>query len=495
MLADDTFVDLPLIQLLDRPVGMPDIVPHVSPEGCICYAAKGTLTLNIFEPAGQLLACLDRAIEVVERAIKGEMAADLAEEFFAYWQGSPVFADIPLSKAGSAKAFLWRPASNGEPTLFLTDNAERTRTKLSENVFSANARAVDVQVFSSNCSPGVRQENWPPKTVGEFLSWQGELDSDCARRVVQSLEKMMRAGRSYALSLIKSPTSWYGIFIDFDHTRRTGSLAQRLNYRPALLGCSIWPLSIIRIDDDYLASRNVPGKKTLVGLRIALVGCGTIGGYLADLLVRAGAGLKDGVLTLIDPENFYPGNLGRHRLGMSAISKSKANALADELQRVIPSARVEPCPEDVRRVTNLRDFDLVIDATGEEALSQHLNNVLRQECFVPMVFCWIAGAGNSVHALIRDTPDAACYKCLSDRETRDGQVAGNPELAGFGCESLYVPFSASVSVSAAALALDAVLDWVNGEIPPKYRVRTLKGPHFIQEADPEKSQCCPSCGS
>lgn len=472
---------------------MPNIVPHVSPEGFICYAAKGTLTLDIFEPAGQILSCLERAIGVVEQAIKGKSTADLAEEFFAYWEGCPVYADISLLKAGSAKAFIWRQVSDGEPNLFLTDNPERTRLKLSEKVFSANAKAINIQVFNCKRSPGVRQQCWPPKIVGEFLSWQGEFDADCGRQILRSLEKTIKAGHICTLILIKSPTSWYGALIEFDHTPRKGSLLERLNIRPKLLRSSILPLSVIRIDDDYLASRNIPSRKTLVGLRIALVGCGTIGGYLADLLLRAGAGLKEGNLTLIDHENFSAGNLGRHRLGLSAISMSKANALADELLRIIPSARVEACPKDVRRVSNLSDFDLVIDATGEEALSHHLNNVLQQERFVPMVFSWIAGAGESIHAFIRDTPDAACYKCLTDCETTTSRVLNLPELAGYGCESLYVPFSASTSISAAALAMEAVLDWVNGEVSKTYRVRSLKVSQLVQQDDPEKSQGCPSC--
>lgn len=494
-LEDDSFVDLPEVQLLERPVGMPAIVPHVSPDGFICYAARGTLALNIFDPAGQTLACVERAIRVVESAVRGDLAADLAEEFFAYWPGAVVFADMPLTKASSGKAFLCKHASSGNQFVFLTDDVERTKKKLSDSIFSAQHHAVDIQVFKSKTSPGVRQTSWPPKTVGEFLSWQGELDSDCSRRIVRSLEGGMKSGASYAAILIQSPTSWYGILTDFDQSERSGSLMLRLNARPALLKSRVSPLSVIRIDDDYLASRNVPERKTLVGLRIALVGCGTIGGYLADLLIRAGAGLKGGLLTLIDSESFMPGNMGRHRLGLPSIFKSKASELADELKRVVPSACVEACVEDVRKVDNLAEFDLVIEATGEEALSNFLNKTMRQDRFVPMVFSWVAGAGESVHALIRDAPDVACYHCMTTHQAATGAVVP-PTYAGFGCESLYVPFPVSVSVSAAALALDAVLDWVSGQSSPKFRSRVMKGAlQGTQVQELEKIEGCPACAS
>lgn len=493
-LADETFVDLPVIQLLEWPDGMPNIVPHLSPDGNICYAARGTVALNIFDPAGQTLACLDRAIQVAERAINGELEDDLVEEFFAYWSGDPAFADLPLSKIGSAKAFLCRHTETERTFLVLTDNAERTREKLTASMFDAGTEAVDVQVFTAKRSPGVRRSSWPPSTVGEFLSWQGELDTESARRIKQSLQKLMRDGRKYAVTLIQSPTSWYGILTKFNLVPQEGALSARLNILPTLLRSQIWPLSITRIDDEYLASRNIPNRTSLTGIRIALIGCGTIGAYLADLMIRAGAGLGGGELELIDPEFFVPGNLGRHRLGLPAMYRRKAEALAEDLRRIVPSVHVTARPVDARKVMDLEKFDLVVDATGEEALSNHLNLKFHGERFVPMVFTWIAEGGKTVHVLIRDTKDAACYQCLT-RNVGEGHAgAASAVLAGYGCESLYVPFPVSVSVSAAALALDAILDWANHQSSPKYRKRSMTGPfHSYQDSDCQKAPNCPAC--
>lgn len=43
-----------------------------------------------------------------------------------------------------------------------------------------------------------------------------------------------------------------------------------------------------------------------------------------------------GKLTLVDMGSLEPGNLGRHRLGFSALIKKKAEAMCDELRRVAP---------------------------------------------------------------------------------------------------------------------------------------------------------------
>ncbi|UVL82705.1 ThiF family adenylyltransferase [Pseudomonas sp. B21-028] len=56
----------------------------------------------------------------------------------------------------------------------------------------------------------------------------------------------------------------------------------------------------MRIDEHYIAQRSIPSVRTLSGLKIALVGCGTIGGYLADMLAKMGGGIGGGNLTLVD---------------------------------------------------------------------------------------------------------------------------------------------------------------------------------------------------
>lgn len=84
---DPEFFELPRIRLLQIPPHLPAAIPHISANGVLCYIAKGTVTLDIFDPIGQSLACLRKAQQVFEQVMKGEMVEDLAEEFYAYWGG------------------------------------------------------------------------------------------------------------------------------------------------------------------------------------------------------------------------------------------------------------------------------------------------------------------------------------------------------------------------------------------------------------------------
>jgi hypothetical protein len=87
------------------------------------------------------------------------------------------------------------------------------------------------------------------------------------------------------------------------------------------------------VDERYLYSRNLGGLKTLAGKRIALIGCGTIGGFLAKQLAQSGAGSCGGRLLLLDNDVLQPGNLGRHLLGVRDLAHNKAEGCRDQILR------------------------------------------------------------------------------------------------------------------------------------------------------------------
>jgi hypothetical protein len=68
-------------------------------------------------------------------------------------------------------------------------------------------------------------------------------------------------------------------------------------------------------------------------------------------------------------------------------------------------------------------------------------------------------------------------------------------LKGQGCEGLYVPFPASVSLQAAALGMEMVQAWVDGVAAPTLRTRVLVPGRELMTPDctPLKVESCPVC--
>lgn len=492
---DSTLFDLPRIRLLEIPPELPAAVPHLGARGELCYLAKGTVVLDIYDPVGQSLACLQRAAVVFGQIIKGEMIEDLAEEFFAYWQGGICFVDMQGKDLGRQNCIVAQ--ANGTSWWFITDNEDRTTEKLKSLGCQVTDRTVLTYRVKTAARPRPLTSHWPPETVRDILAWQSTLDSRCRRKIHERIKEGEKEKANGVLIIIESPLMTYGFVVFYDRQRSTQQrkLADRRNL---IYGLKIIPISVIRIDDRYLAQRNIPKSKTLAGKKIAIIGCGTIGGYLSDMLVKAGAGACGGKLTLVDFDCLLPQNIGRHRLGFPDLLSNKAEAMVKELKRLAPSTEIRALPVDVRQA-QLGELDLLIDATGEESLGHWLCGHYPYP--VPMLSVWIEGPGTAVRALLRINASGACYRCLW-HSNRRGELRSTLDplpaiLAGHGCEGLYVPFPASVSVHAASLAAEMTLDWINGIYSPALRTRLIDHAQQLAtpDCDPLRDQECPVCNS
>jgi hypothetical protein len=67
--------------------------------------------------------------------------------------------------------------------------------------------------------------------------------------------------------------------------------------------------------------------------------------------------------------------------------------------------------------------------------------------------------------------------------------------AGHGCEGLYVPFPATVSLQAAALGAEMALAWVNNAETPSLRTRITDSGYELATPDCDVLQAerCPAC--
>ena len=492
---DSTFIDLPRIRLLEIPPELPATVPHLGAGGELCYLAKGSIVLDIYDPVGQSLACLQQAADVLGQIIKGEMIEDLAEEFFAYWDGLLCFVDIQGQDLGRQNCIVAQ--TKGDPFWFITDNEERTTKKLKSLGFHVTDKTVLTYRIKTSAQPRPLTSHWPPETVGDILSWQSTLDPRCRRKIHDRLKEGERKKVNGVLIVIESPLMTYGFAALYDRQipAKKNKFADR---KDSSYGLKVLPISVVKIDDRYLAQRNMPKLKTLAGKNLAVVGCGTIGGYLSDMLVKAGAGTCGGKLTLVDFDRLLPQNLGRHRLGFPDLLLNKAVAMAKELKRQAPGVEIRALPVDVRQA-QLGELDLLIDATGEESLGHWLCDHYPHP--IPMLSVWIEGPGTAVRALMRTNASEACYRCLWHSNRRGelrSTLAPLPEiLAGHGCEGLYVPFPASVSVHAASLGAEMALDWANGIYSPALRTRLIDRTQQLAtpDCDPQRDQECPLCNS
>lgn len=113
--------------------------------------------------------------------------------------------------------------------------------------------------------------------------------------------------------------------------------------------------------------RNIPALseaecQLLQQKRVAVVGCGGLGGHIIELLCRIGVGY----LRVIDPDIFEETNFNRQLLlEQSLLGTSKAQAAKLRAQRINPQITVEPVVATLaadNALDLIADCDLVLDA-------------------------------------------------------------------------------------------------------------------------------------
>ena len=243
-----------------------------------------------------------------------------------------------------------------------------------------------------------------------MLTWLNKGDKATLKSLSNSLKEFHHHRDARVLIVVRNNWAWFGFSVTFDRTLRSKHTSANDWVHYVLWGrgalTTVIRLKPVRVDQSYLISRNLSSEQSdeqsLEHKRIILAGCGAIGGYLAEMLVRAGAGSGTGRLILVDSDCLVPGNLGRHVLGVQDLFRNKAEAVRDWVCSRFPSAVVIAISDDVRNVS-FKNANLLIDATGEEALSSALNLRYLAGNLPPVLYSWIKGPGIAAQALLVDS--------------------------------------------------------------------------------------------
>lgn len=512
-ISDWDFLTYPSIKVLDHLDVLPPLSPHVYPGGGLCYFAVGAVVLDRYDPAESIAQCLDQAQKILERIRHDPNYRhdDVQDEFLLHWahgESSAVYSVLigTVDQAEKSSNY-WFVTIDGTSQAVISDSREEV---------SALAAALAAKpptetrcpcwTFKTEVLPAVPIKM--PSTVKELFAWLQVWDRGLYQRIQLVLERET-AYLKYTLATfaVNTPLGWLGFGFELDPIHRLGAQKKPKLYKQFLhtRGGSrrINRLAITEFGPDFVHSRNLTFRD-LKDKRIALIGCGAIGSHVAPGLIRLGAGTGNGRLDLVDPDHMTPENLGRHVLGYPALFKPKVDALADELKRQFPFANVRAQRRSVQSMTDLFGVDLVIDATGEEAVSEMINAMrLDRATEAPVLHVRIRGNGECVQTFWAQGRDLGCFRCLLNadhkkyREERYPVLKDQPKRKQMGCAG-FTPYAVSAPMAAAALCLEVVVDWLQtGRASPRFRTSAAANANVyaVKNQDVRRLPACPACGS
>lgn len=458
---------------------LPGRIAHVENSGNICIAPSNGLSVDITRPREVVQEALDRARDLILRGLKGQTTDDLAREFLAYWDArhSDLIWSICDSRGQSRPLFAGRVqrADRSERMLLADSRGEAVQWtgRLGWRFLDQRARAYLLGLDRPILPPDLGDS----PTLGDWLRIFQNNSETAEWEFFQAwLGRITFPG----LLVVSFPTPDSSIptliavhlprLSDADtKAARRGFRRDSVTGHRQLTFARRYPLdreAPRRLDAAFLRERG--GGVPLDGKHVTLVGCGSVGGFLAFNLASLGVPR----LTIVDPDLMGGENVHRHLLGVADIGAFKALGVATYLNKHFPhqvvEARTNRLEEIIQSEPRLLDTDLLVIALGEETLERQLNQSLG--CRVPRLHTWLEPLGVGGHTLLTGRPtDVGCYECLFENGPRNdaslcapGQTF-NRTLAG--CAGLHSPFSSLDAIRTASEAARIAVSALRGEEP------------------------------
>ena len=335
---DLDFVNIPVVRIDPGGIKTKKQVPHFSgADDQLCYLEPHSTVLDRYNPGGTVLRCLTRAEKVLGDAVRGKLNEDFADEYANYWSTTTLLVDLPSTFNGETEIFwlsLNHDDKEGTPILTRKNKLARSFKDAHERARGSGAKPPSEAcwVVTIDRQLGLDPEaSVPPRNLAKLITFmkangapESIVDAAICKGTGLSRWIAIRAQNAFCLARIKIPKR-------FD---KQEFMSSRKHNLPQILKGVATEVRLERwrgfpIDVDFLYGRNLGDLPSLAVKKLALIGCGTIGGFLALQLAQSGAGAKAGRLVLFDNQILTSSNLGRHLLGLPYLRRNKAEGCAE----------------------------------------------------------------------------------------------------------------------------------------------------------------------
>ena len=534
---NSSFESLPHAYLKQIPDGLPGLLPHVERDYKLCYLDTLDVFLDPFYPQRTTYVILDAIRNTLKKISDPEKyQSDFAGEFHSYWHAHTK-CFLTTNEPQAESCVYEHKGLNGRPSkeiVFTSGIEQRNHWCKLRNAESDDLNFHDTTIIEMDENPFIEVDKlWPPQNIGELLNWLRRVHPKIERKALLALLGIAKEHLAPKLIFQTQFGGPFGISVNFSPSvkkmleryranKRKGkkslSKSQMATLRTIMCAPtsskSFFRLEINDVSERFVYERNLR-TPSLKNRRIALIGCGTVGGFAASLLQKAGAGIGNkGQLDLYDDDILKPSNLGRHLLGANYLYESKSEATKD---LILKNATTPVHIQSYSKISSaqldiIKQYDLVIDLTGNECFSNLLASKLVElrlgrKTTPKLLYAWIDANGYASRALL-DDGSGACYRCLKipDESKEPGalkeryplfrshDVEEELSVITHRCGESYIPFSAGISNSAAGMVQQMALESFTDN--PGFRFRHQshsKQIHKTQDNNPTRIKSCPCC--
>lgn len=499
------------------------LLGHVSHSGKICINDEEGLSVDLERPVDVVVAAIKDAITTLDEATldhEKQPHAGLLAEMEGYWNS--------MAKSAAADSFVKIDTTAREVYAVIDGDARKQTVyafiddKTTESASYGGRAQVEGKTKVCSLYLPLATPIIPPAPgqplPGDFLVGLGAALAPGDKQLLSGIAERKLSNKRWLYLLISQPRPRGG--------RATYALAVRRDSQTPLFEENhpneLRPLGVIRHDTAHVRERGGASLK-LADAHIVVIGCGSLGSRIAELLALSGLER----LTLVDPDQLTSDNIFRHVLGGSEIGQNKAKAMATHLQQRLPGIKVIPFKGSLLEWEKQHDsefIDGVILALGNPSVERAFAKRWRQSPYTRFaVVSWLEALGLGGHSVLFSKTREGCLECLyrssegqSSLMSRTSYLEPNQRVSRnlTGCGGAFTPFSALDAVKTAEQAVKLCLRALAGEATLAYlswkgdaaaalaeKIRTSswyqRVPSVFEatEADSLFSCSCPVCGA
>lgn len=473
-------VDVLLLQ--DFPYSLPRIaltainndVPHSEHDGVLCLEQDG-VTFDHTRPADVVAHELARAAEFYGEILAGAHQEDFTRDFERYWSHYAVRSEVSVTSLleGNPTAQVVRAGSVGNKAV-IADGIERAQLWL-RNLLGGSVTVERKPAVLCPVAVAPRPSQYPKDGASLFAYLTAECPdgAQILRQVILPWPREVFVVLSVPRD--PKPPGLAAIRLSVALTRSQGKRRSQALHGQQRGDLVLQWLSVARAERLVMRRAEAPwvhGRYTdpqwtrLRGKSVAIIGAGSLGARVAQILAQSGIGQ----LALIDPDQFELANASRHLLGEWYAGRNKAEAMALLLRSSLPHHDgIVSHPSswwDVFRSKPevLTKADLILSLTGDWNADAALSDLQHSEIELPpVIYGWVEPYVGAAHAVFLKGL-GPCLRChFSASGVIDRRVTDWPadvETVPM-CGAIHTPFgSASLGFAqsmVASMAIDSLL--------------------------------------
>lgn len=476
-------------------------IPHIDINGKLClFELEGLLIdLNL---EGLLNNCITRAREIISDGLNKRNLEDFINEFDSYLYQLPncrvAQVCIPTIKKINKIQYSEKSHIIRKPG---ESYREFIRRKQQNKILVSN-KTSDFATWNVNSS--IRNGIYLYIELSNFL-YPPNFNNFCLKDYLNNLLKyvdyneFMKIIKKYKNEYIlifeikqkNNFTNFFGILLNgaqYEYTRIDSF--EIVNFK------EIVPIVIERIDKGFLMNRTAQEENLLKNKSILLIGCGSIGGYIFDNLIKSGC--ED--ITLVDFDILKAENIYRHLLGIESIGINKALALKNYAKKSIPNLSIKLKQSKIESlITNkycnfdFRVYDYVISSTGNHNVNRWINKyIINNKIDTSAFYIWNEPLDLGCHVAFIDHNKKGCYECFFERDIIEcflydklSYCAPNQEFTKSvsGCAGTFIPYGSSISLKSSILFMECLKKVIYGKINNNFLASEKEDDFYFRKSD------------